>query len=209
MPLVPNLLRGQSSNSGFVDYDSSPARRQRTRFGLVVKALGETMKDSMPTPRRVKHYWHFVLENPRARRPPMVTLSFLTVCFVVYFNVPGHGSPYQPGPAGAWNGPLISMVSHLNEEHLYSNSFMLILLGWFLEFTEGFRHTAAVIYGGGCLGSAMHGVFKPSKRVRGASGAIYGVMWSQLSLLALNWKEMPARWVRLILCMLLLGFDGA
>ena len=33
--------------------------------------------------------------------------------------------------------------------------------------------------------------------VRGFSGALYSLMWAQLALLALNWKEMPYRLARL------------
>ena len=53
----------------------------------------------------------------------------------------------------------------------------------------------------------MHGVAKPTVLVRGASGVIYGVMWSQLSLLTLNWNEMPGAAGRLLMCVLLLVAD--
>ena len=34
--------------------------------------------------------------------------------------------------------------------------------------------------------------------MRGASGVVFGMLWSQISLLALNFEEMPARWLRLL-----------
>lgn len=152
-------------------------------------------------------YWQAVLANPRARRPPLVTIAFIACCIAVFNTDENHGMPYTPGPSGPWYGALVAMVSHLNFAHITQNMIMLALLGYFLEFTEGFRHVATVLWGGGCLGAAFHGVFVPSMKVRGASGAIYGVMWSQLSLLLLNWNEMPLRWVRLVLCTLLLSMD--
>uniref|UniRef100_A0A7S0NYJ8 Peptidase S54 rhomboid domain-containing protein n=1 Tax=Calcidiscus leptoporus TaxID=127549 RepID=A0A7S0NYJ8_9EUKA len=57
------------------------------------------------------------------------------------------------------------------------------------------------------LSAALHGVIYPESRVRGTSGAIYAVMFSQLSLLALNWREMPARWLRLIVILVLIAAD--
>ena len=62
-------------------------------------------------------------------------------------------------------------------------------------------------WGSGLLGSALHGAIKPGRNVRGASGAIYGVMAAQLGLLLNNWTEMPARWVRLFICVLMTGCD--
>ena len=203
------LERGDTSDSdAFVDLDAGGEanHRQSTIRRALRRALSWNASGMVE---KVRTYWHDILANPRARRPPLVTISYLVTCIAVFYLVPGHGLAYDPGPDGPWYGALAAMCSHVNEEHLWTNGVMLILLGWFLEFTEGFRHTASVIYGGGLLGAALHGALKPDRRVRGASGAIYGVMWSQLSLLALNWKEMPLRWARLIVCITLLVFDVA
>ena len=70
------------------------------------------------------------------------------------------------------------------------------------------RHVASVAYAGGLLGAAYHGIARPHVIVKGASGAIYAIMWSQLSLLALNWFEMPKRWLRLALIVLLFSCDA-
>ena len=45
-------------------------------------------------------------------------------------------------------------------------------------------------------GAGGHGYWA-DVTVVGASGICYGVVWSQVALLALNWREMPARWFRL------------
>jgi hypothetical protein len=98
------------------------------------------------------------------------------------------------------------MFSHNSEAHLWTNLTMLIILGWLLEFTEGPLFLLGVAIGGGLTGTALHGAFK-SASVLGFSGADYAIMWAQLSLLALNWREMPLRWCRLLVCVCLLLGD--
>ena len=154
----------------------------------------------------LRNYWSEILSNPRSRRPPFATLLYVGALVGVYAGVPGHGIWYDPR-GGPWWSALGAMCSHVDAEHLVANVCMLLLLGRFLEFTEGFRHVLAVVWAGGLLGCALHGAARPSVRVRGASGAAYAVMWAQLALLALNWSEMPARWVRLSLCVLFFGVD--
>jgi len=77
-----------------------------------------------------------------------------------------------------------------------------------LEVTEGSVHVVLVSLASGVVGSAYHGLFSTS-RVRGASGAIYGILWSQISLLALNFRDMPGRWLRMLVALLLLGAEIA
>ena len=43
---------------------------------------------------------------------------------------------------------------------------MLALLGWFFEFTEGFRHTGSVLYAGGLLGAAFNQIMLVLGKVR-------------------------------------------
>ena len=150
----------------------------------------------------IRAYWQVILKNPRSRRPPLATVSILvamiTVHYVTTTDRGTSGIPYTT--FSPWYSALGAMFSHVSITHLWSNVMMLSLLGSFLEFTEGFRHVAAVSLGSGLLGAAAHGAFKPTSRVRGASGAIYGIMASQLALLALNWGDMPARYIRLLVC---------
>ena len=157
-------------------------------------------------------YWILILfRTPKHRRIPIATTFLFVTCVVVFYTVEGRGAWYGPGelPNGSksWHSPIGAMVSHINDEHLWQNMLMHVLLGWFYELTEGPLATCGVLWGPGLLGFAMHGAVKPKTLVRGASGAIYGVMWAQLSLLALNWKEMPGRWVRLFFCLFLMASD--
>ena len=167
---------------------------------LDVDALGgvenafksSVLRSSLHITRRVlRNYWHKILANPRSRRPPLSTLATITAMIIVHFTV-GPFSPWMSyTPDGPWYCVISAMFSHVSDSHLWMNVLMLGFLGTFLEFTEGSRHVASVIAGGGFLGAASHGAFRPWIRVRGTSGAVYAVMASQLSLLSLNWHEVP------------------
>lgn len=126
----------------------------------------------------IRQYWQIILKNPRSRRPPLVTLSIVAAMIVVHFvtttDSGASGIPYTP--AGPWYSALGAMFSHVSNTHLWSNVLMLSVVGPFLEFTEGFRHVAAVSFGSGLLGAAAHGAMRPHSRVRGTSGAIYGIL---------------------------------
>ena len=143
------------------------------------------------------------------RRPPVVTLVFFALCFAFYYGGGGEGSewiagyayvPLERGAERVWYTPVTSIFMHLNLAHLLSNALVLVWAGVLLEVTEGSLHMWNVCIGAGTLGCGYHGVYADS-RVRGASGAIYGVLWSQIGLLALNWSDMPGRWVRLLIAL--------
>ena len=152
----------------------------------------------------VRIYWQAILENPRSRRPPLVSIAaLLTICVVFYTD---QGMAYSPR-SEPWFRSLLAIFSHVNDTHLWHNILMLTFVGPFLEFTEGFRVMACCVLFGGLMGEAIHGVVKPNTPVRGISGAIYAVWASQLSLLALNWKEMPLRYLRLLICVVLVSSD--
>ena len=153
-------------------------------------------------------YWKIIItKNPKHRRAPATTAVVAFICLAVYYLHPEHGVAYTPGPGGDWYSAPYAAVSHTSSNHLWMNVVMLLILGWFLEFTEGHLLMSCVVWGGSLIGTALHGAVKPGVRVRGLSGADYAVMWSQLSLLALNWSEMPLRWGRLFACVLLLAAD--
>ena len=162
-------------------------------------------------------YWFVICKEKKFRRPPIVTTGLLAAMITVYFvadegDRPGDSARaliYIPGPDHEWYRSLTAMFSHVNDNHLWMNAIMLLLLGSLFEFTEGIIKTACCTWAGGTLGFAMHGALKPGTMVRGMSGAIYGIMFAQVSLLALNWVEMGARWARAIIIAILLGVDIA
>ena len=172
-------------------------------------------KAEMITLMRDCKYWFVICKEKKFRRPPLITASLLTAMFTVYYvadegNKPGDSARaliYIPGPDHEWYRSLSAMFSHVNDNHLVMNAIMLFLLGSLFEFTEGIVKTACCTWGGGTLGFALHGAMKPNTMVRGMSGAIYGIMFAQISLLALNWVEMGARWARALIIAILLGVD--
>ncbi len=174
-------------------------------------------KEALNTLRR-NRYIVYVCAHPRCRRPPIVVLSLLAAMIIVYYaageyNVPGPSAMaliFRPRTADRsedWYRSLSAMFSHVSDNHLWMNSIMLLLLGTLFELTEGILHTLTLIWGAGNLGFALHGVYKPQVMVRGMSGACYGIIFAQISLLALNWAEMPFRWIRVLFILVLGGAD--
>ena len=154
-------------------------------------------------------YWGAVHQAPLICRLPILTVATCVACIVIFFANDAHGWSYGRSNEGPWWSCLAAMISHVDQEHLWSNVAFLAIAGCFLEITEGVPHVACVLFGGGCIGAALHGVADPDTRVRGTSGAIYAVFFSQLSLLALNWAEMPARVLRLCVLLILIVVDVA
>ena len=191
---------------------SSPTPAQRRKAAKEAREA----KTAIESLRRNCAYWLPIFVGHRkCRRPPIVALLLCVACIVVFYLAKEDGSPgpwaqsmvYIPGEGHDWYRPLSAMFSHVNFEHLWMNVVMLFLLGLFFEFTEGYGSTICVVWGAGTMGFAMHGVFRANTMVRGMSGAIYGIMAAQISLLALNWAEMPARIVRCLLILIMLGCD--
>ena len=68
----------------------------------------------------------------------------------------------------------------------------------------------AVVVGSATVGFAFHGVLEGSgdtPYVCGASGVAYGLLWYQAAALALNWSEMPLRFFRLALLVIMIVAD--
>jgi len=175
-------------------------------------------QDAIETLSRYK-YLIKVCADPRCRRPPIVTLSLLIGMISVYYVAGEYETPgpsakaliYKPKTAdqvGDWYRSLSAMFSHVSDNHLWMNSIMLLLLGTLFELTEGPVHTLCVVWGSGTLGFALHGVYRANAMVRGMSGACYGIIFAQISLLALNWAEMPFRWLRAVVILILAGADA-
>lgn len=177
------------------------------------------MSEPRAADRGWRAYWGPVLRDQSAKRPPVVVLGLLIAMITVFYvageqNRPGRTAmdmiyiPSSADKTAAWYRSLSAMFSHVSTTHLWMNAAMLLFLGSLFEFTEGVLHTLAVVWGAGNLGFALHGTYKPLVMVRGMSGAIYGIIFAQISLLALNWAEMPLRWLRVILILLLAGADA-
>ena len=97
---------------------------------------------------------------------------------------------------------------HLNVGHVWVNFFTLVAVGGFLEISEGPRHMLVTCFGSSLVGFGFHGILAYS-RARGASAAIYGVMWAQVATLALNWHEMSGRCLRTTVLVLMFAAESA
>ena len=115
----------------------------------------------------------------------------------------------HPRNANVWYTPFTANLIHVDKTHLWTNVIMFAVAGWMLELTEGHLQVFEICIGSGVTAVAFHGVWAASGNgVCGFSGAVYGVVWSQLALLALNWKEMPGRWLRTLLLFFLFFIEG-
>lgn len=169
-------------------------------------------------------YWRIILgATPREivrnliRTPPLFTVIFVGACIGLYYydedavSTTGASLSYVPGDRADlsyWYTPVTAILMHLSDAHLLSNMVVLLTSGLLLEVTEGSVHLMLVSLASGVIGAGYHGLYS-SARVRGASGAIYGILWSQISLLLLNFAEMPGRWLRTLVALVLLGAEMA
>lgn len=160
-------------------------------------------------------YWGAVCKDPRSRRPPVVTISCIAACVAVWYANEGpprdnRGWWYRSGPDEAWYLSLGAMFSHVSEDHLWGNTVIALMVMTFYELTEGYLKTIAIVWGAGTLGFALNALVRPSHViVRGFSGCVYGLIAAQLSVLKLNWAEMPCRWTRVLILLLAFGSDSA
>jgi membrane associated rhomboid family serine protease len=152
-------------------------------------------------------YWSIIQQDRRTRWIPIATLITLILCCGTFYLAPSQDTWYAARPVPDWFDALIAATSHVSTTHLWTNMGMLLVAGMFFEFTEGPFRTIAVLYAGLFVGFLIHGLAKPTVRIRGLSGAIYGLVWAQVGLLLLNWHEMPWRYVRVFVSLTLLNLD--
>jgi len=150
------------------------------------------------------------------KRAPYYTLAYnilnLTLYFhsttaardqvkFAYFHTATFTSP--------WYTPITASVMHGSLNHILQNTFMLSVGGFMLEFTEGHFFMFAIHLAAAPIGFGFHGI-ESNQGVRGASGVIYAITWSQISLLVLNWKDLRLeRYVRLVVLLILVGAEIA
>lgn len=169
-------------------------------------------------------YWYRVLDVNKGekstyrellhrlvRRPPIVTIGFAALLVAFYYGSGGRedASEWMKSNQYIYNAPWwrswSAMYMHVDASHLWENVSILLVAGALLEVTEGPRHTLEVVHTSGVLSMGFHALLIPSRFIAGASGAIYAILWSQLAVLALNWSDMPTRWLRALGLTLLLG----
>lgn len=138
--------------------------------------------------------------------PPIITIiSIISLIFIhIYisdYTNWKYGNPTLPNYN--WYTPLSASLVHKNDWHLINNVISILLCGTLYEITEGPIRYISIWISSSAIGFGFHGILKPNTYALGASGVVYGLIWSQLSILLLNWKEMPLKYVRLIIIILL------
>lgn len=84
---------------------------------------------------------------------------------------------------------------HYDSMHLYGNMMVLLAAGGLLEYGNGQWRTFCIynlaILGGACgCGWSLRFIPRPSFKLVGASGGIYGLLASQIGYLMMNWPEL-------------------
>ncbi|KAL1515352.1 hypothetical protein AB1Y20_001982 [Prymnesium parvum] len=133
--------------------------------------------------------------------PPVVTLIGTVLILVLHFTTsPADRSSWRYGrpalPNVEWYASLSAVFAHVDDQHVLYNAANLAVVGTLFELSEGPARLLAVCWSAATVGFASHGAMSESYAV-GASGVIYGITWSQVAILTLNWAEMPYRLVRL------------
>lgn len=101
---------------------------------------------------------------------------------------------------------------HVDVAHLVSNLVMMLILGLCLNVAHGNMrllglHTVGVV--GGAFGVEWEKLLFNVDRIRviGASGGVYALMGGHIGNVAINWSEMPFRWIRTSLLLLMILMD--
>ena len=155
-----------------------------------------------------------------ARRERRQVTPLLIVGIIAAFFAGAGESPYNDERGGPfelkygqdtpWWSCLSAIFCHTGPGHLWHNVVYLGVWGLWLEQAQGPLRALAVVVGSATVGFAFHGVLEGSgdtPYVCGASGVAYGLLWYQAAALALNWSEMPLRFFRLALLVVMIVAD--
>ncbi|KAG4073218.1 hypothetical protein HA402_013478 [Bradysia odoriphaga] len=86
---------------------------------------------------------------------------------------------------------------HTGPSHLWSNMLLQIILGVLLEIVHHCKRIAVIYFASVLGGSLFVTILSPGTYVIGASAGIYGLLFSHLSTIILNWNEMDWKACRL------------
>lgn len=102
---------------------------------------------------------------------------------------------------------IISIPSCLRLSHLWSNVIFQLILGVLLEIVHHWKRIA-IIYLSSILGGSLFiTVLSPQTYAVGASAGVYGLLFSHLSTIIINWNEMDRKACRLFWLLAYLTFD--
>lgn len=91
--------------------------------------------------------------------------------------------------------------------HLWSNVIFQSILGILLEIVHNWKRVAIIYLSSVLGGSLFISVLSPESYAVGASGGVYGLLFSHLSTIIINWNEMDRKCCRLFWLLFYLIFD--
>lgn len=91
--------------------------------------------------------------------------------------------------------------------HLWTNIIFQLILGILLEMFQGWKRIAIIYFSSILGGSLFITVLRPHIYAVGASAGVYGLLFSHLSTIILNWNETNRKFSRLFWLLLYIIFD--
>ncbi|XP_037034417.1 rhomboid-related protein 2-like [Bradysia coprophila] len=99
------------------------------------------------------------------------------------------------------------MFVHIGLHHLWSNVIFQLILGIPLEIVHNWRRISIIYIASVVGGTLFITVLSPRTYTAGASAAVYGLLFSHLSTIILNWNEMDRKCCRLFWLLAYMSFD--
>ncbi|KAG4072429.1 hypothetical protein HA402_004361 [Bradysia odoriphaga] len=96
---------------------------------------------------------------------------------------------------------------HTGFPHLWSNMLLQMILGVLLEIVHHWKRISVIYFASVVGGSLFMTVLSPREYVVGASAGVYGLLFSHLSNIILNWNEMDWKRCRLFWLVLYILFN--
>jgi len=151
------------------------------------------------------------------KRFPYYTVAYIAIMWFALYptdwaTITGWQAEYAyihgPSFTSAWYTPYTASWFHTSDNHIMLNAVQLGAMGSLLEITEGHFFMAVVHIPAAAMSVGFHCWQHPGVRIRGASGTIYALEFTQIALLAMNWRELRCeRFVRLIFIFGILGLE--
>ncbi|KAJ6644015.1 Protein rhomboid [Pseudolycoriella hygida] len=86
---------------------------------------------------------------------------------------------------------------HTGLPHLWSNMLLQMILGVLLEIVHNWKRISVIYFASVLGGSLFITILSPGLYVVGASAGVYGLLFSHLSTIILNWNQMDRKYCRL------------
>ena len=158
-----------------------------------------------------RSFFASVSSRKALQRFPWCTVACATTCFAIFYLIDDTQKEelvYRRSESASYTAFTFTFC-HASSEHLWTNELLLVVGGSLLEFTDGWLLIATLFAAAGPIACGMHSLFRDTG-LRGASGVCYAILYSQISILLLNWRQLsrPERCTRLAVLLLLLSVSA-